>query len=106
MSISTKNVNKDCLKLFAGLFSVARANNSEYDDGETSDMCEGTLAGRQGPMQLQRDLWYAGMTTHKCVMGVGNYSPWDIALKTTLTRTKARHIIANPKAKQSRAIPG
>ena len=69
MSISTKNVNKDCLKLFAGLFSVARANNSEYDDGETSDMHEGTLAGRQGP--IQRDLWYAGMRTHKCEMGVG-----------------------------------
>ena len=72
-SISTKNVNKDCLKLLAGLFSVARANNSEYDDGETSDMCEGTLAGRQGP--IQRDLWYAGMTTHKCVMGVGIIPP-------------------------------
>ena len=83
---------------------MARANNSEYDDGETSDMREGTLAGRQGP--IQRDLWYAGMTTHKCVMGVGNYSPWDIALRNTLTRTQARHIIANPKAKQSRAIQG
>ena len=50
-TISTKNVYNHYLKLFASLFSLARANNSEYDDDKTSDMREGTLAGCQGPIQ-------------------------------------------------------